>query len=83
MEVILGITDEQRTVLEPIFDRLHEVNDAGEGGAIVGQIYPDGMLIKCISGGEAQALRDALGGSGEIDTSLCQRQAGRRNAERS
>ena len=57
----INLTNDQIIQLEPAFKKLHEVSSKGELGAILAQIYPDGMLVLTISGNSAKKLADTIG----------------------
>jgi hypothetical protein len=60
--IYIPITEPQRMLLQPIWDRLATLNTTGEKGAVMAQVYPDGMRVVIISGKEFDTIADTLGG---------------------
>ncbi len=59
----IELTEEQITLLEPLFQAVRDANKAGKVLAIGAQIWPDGMVVKLFDDEKGKALSSALGGN--------------------
>lgn len=57
----LTLTPHQRQQLAPLLAEVRSLNVRGETSAIMAQILPDGMIVKCVTGDALDALMAALG----------------------
>lgn len=58
----IELTEEQKALLEPLFQAVRDANAAGSTVAIGAQIWQDGMVVRLFDEREGKALSIALGG---------------------
>ena len=59
----IELTEEQKALLEPLFQAVRVANKEGGVLAIGAQIWPDGMVVKLFDQEKGKALSSALGGN--------------------
>ena len=58
----IELTEEQKTLLEPLFQAVRDANATGSIAAIGAQIWTDGMVVKLFDQEKGKSLSAALGG---------------------
>jgi len=59
----IELTEEQKTLLEPLFQAVRDANADGSTAAIGAQIWPDGMVVRLFDERKGKALSAVLGGN--------------------
>ncbi|PKO45742.1 MAG: hypothetical protein CVU31_11645 [Betaproteobacteria bacterium HGW-Betaproteobacteria-4] len=59
----IELTEEQKALLEPLFQAVRDANAAGSTAAIGAQIWPDGMVVRLFDERKGKALSAVLGGN--------------------
>lgn len=67
-KIIVELTPEQQDQLAGAMDELHEMNERGEFGVCIAQVYGDHMRVGVLTQERAEKLHAALGG-GEVRVS--------------
>ena len=60
--VKINLTYDQVADLSPIFSQLNDIVNDGGFGAILAQVYPDGMIVRVVSSDTFLTLQKTLGG---------------------
>ena len=58
----IELTEEQKALLEPLFQAVRDANASGSTAAIGAQIWPDGMVVRLLDERKGKALSTVLGG---------------------
>lgn len=61
----IELTEEQKELLEPLFQAVRDANAGGSTSAIGAQIWPDGMVVRLFNDRNGKVLSAALGGDYE------------------
>lgn len=69
----IELTEQQREILQPLFNEIKTSNAIGERCSIAAQIWPDGLVAKTMTGEKHDALCHALGGNNKACSSSSKR----------
>jgi len=58
----IELTEEQKALLEPLFQAVRDANASGSTAAIGAQIWLDGMVVRLFDERKGKALSTVLGG---------------------
>lgn len=60
--VCIEFTQDQRDQLRSLFSEFSDEISSDNPGAVLAQVFPDGMRVTCIQGDKFKSVQKALGG---------------------